>query len=344
MSTAKTAERLQMRAIVVEEPGDLAALAIRDDVAVPEPGSDEVRIRVAYAGLNFFDVLQRSGRYLRKPHYPVVLGGEVSGIVESAGAEVHHLTPGQPVCALTGNSGGYADYAIASADAVIPLPHNMSLKLAAAYPLQVLTAWGVLNVSAKAHHPGEWVLVHAAAGGVGTILCQLARDAGNLVIGTAGSDEKCAHAKAHGAQWVINYQTERWPQRVREITGGHGVDIICDGVGKAMVSGNMRCIANFGRVVIFGYVSGEPKYDMKVLWGRSAGITTYGLYHHVLHETITKRSIRETLPRIINGELKLPIGAVYPFVQVAEAHKALEGRQTVGKLLLEINPNLRATR
>lgn len=344
MAVAKKSEARQMRAIIVEEPGGAEAINLSDAVEVPEPGPNEVLIRVAYAGLNFFDVLQRSGRYLRKPKYPMVLGGEVSGIVESAGEEVHHLTPGQPVCGLTGSAGGYAEFAVANADAVIPLPHDMSLKLAAAYPLQVLTAWGVLNVSAKAHHPGEWVLVHASAGGVGTVLCQLARDAGNLVIGTAGTDEKCAHAKAHGAQWAINYQTEPWPQRVREITGGHGVDIICDSVGRATQSGNMRCIANFGRVVIFGYASGEPKYDMRVLWGRSAGITVYGLYHHVLHETITRRSIRETLPRVINGELKLPIGGVFPLAEAARAHEVLEGRQTIGKLLLEIDPSVHSAR
>jgi len=333
-----------MRAVMVNEPGGPEVMQITADLPMPEPKPSEVRIRVAYAGLNFFDVLQRGGRYLRKPRYPMVLGGEHSGVVDQAGDSVNHLSPGQPVCALTGSSGGYAEYAVADADAVIPLPHAMPLKLAAAYPLQVLTAWGVLNVSAKAHHPGEWVLVHAAAGGVGTILCQLARDAGNLVIGTAGTDEKCAHAKKHGAQWAINYKTEAWPQRVREITGGHGVDIICDSVGKETQTGNMRAIANFGRVVIFGYASGEPKYDMNVLWGRSAGITTYGLYHHVLHETITKRSIRETLPRVINGELKLPIGGIYPLEQVAQAHEALEGRQTIGKLLLEIDGGLRSER
>jgi NADPH2:quinone reductase len=333
-----------MRAIVVEQPGDAEVLQVRDDHPVPELKAGEVRVRVAYAGLNFFDVLQRGGRYLRKPKYPMILGGEVSGVVDAVGADVHHLTEGQPVCALTGSAGGYAEYAVADAEAIIPLPHNMSLKLAAAYPLQVLTAWGVLNLSAKAHHPGEWTLVHAAAGGVGTILCQLARDAGCLVIGTAGSDEKCEHARKYGAQWALNYNEEAWPLRVREITGGHGADIICDSVGRATQQGNMRCIANFGRVVIFGYASGEPKYDMNVLWGRSAGITTYGLYHHVIHETITKRSIRETLPRVINGELKLPIGGVYPLAEVAAAHEALEGRQTVGKLLLEVDPGIQTGR
>lgn len=329
-----------MRAIVVEEPGEVDVLKLRE-VEKPEPGPKDVRIKVAYAGLNFFEVLTRGGKYLRRPKYPVILGGEVSGIVDAVGAEVFHLQPGQPVCALTGSGGGYAEYAIADADAAIPMPHDMSLKLAAAYPLQVLTAYGVLHISGKAQ-AGEWVLVHAAAGGVGTILCQLARDAGLLVIGTAGSDEKCAHAKKYGAQWMINYkEDDHWHKRVREITGGHGVDIICDSVGKSVQSANMRAIANFGRVVIFGYASGEPKYDMKVLWGRSAGITTYGLYHHVLHETITKRSIRATLPSVINGELKLPIGGVWPLADCAGAHSAMEQRNTVGKLLLEVDGSLR---
>ena len=153
-----------MRAIVVEKPGGAEVLQPREGLPVPKLKAGEVRVRVAYAGLNFFDVLQRGGRYLRKPKYPMVLGGEVSGVVDAVGADVHHLTEGQPVCALTGSAGGYAEYAVADAEAIIPLPHNMSLKLAAAYPLQVLTAWGVLNLSAKAHHPGEWTLVHAAAG------------------------------------------------------------------------------------------------------------------------------------------------------------------------------------
>jgi len=332
-----------MRGILVEKPGEIDVLQYREDLDKPEPKSGEVRIKVAYAGLNFMDVLYRSGRYLRRPKYPVVPGGEISGIVDEVGDEVYHLQPGQPVCALTGSVGGYAEYAVADADATIPMPHDMSLRLAAAYPLQVLTAWGVLNISGRAN-TGEWVLVHAAAGGVGTIICQLARDAGCLVIGTAGSDEKCQHAKKFGAQWALDYKDDKWPFHVRQITGGHGVDVICDSVGRATQNGNMRAIANFGRVVIFGYASGEPRYDMGILWGRSAGITTYGLYHHVLHDTITKRSIRETLPRVINGEIKLPIGGIYPLNKVAEAQQDLEARNTTGKLLLEIDKSIATTR
>ena len=331
-----------MRAIVVEEPGGVDVLKLQE-VETPEPKANQVRVKVAYAGLNFFEVLTRSGRYLRRPRYPIILGGEVSGIVDAVGAEVSHLQPGQPVTALTGGGGGYAEYAVAEADATIPIPHDMNLKLAAAYPLQVLTAYGVLHISGRVK-AGEWVLIHAAAGGVGTILCQLARFAGANVIGTAGSDEKCAHAKKYGAQWAINYKEQEFFREVRKITGGHGADLICDSVGQDVQIGNMRCIANFGRVVVFGYASGAPKYSMDVLWGRSAGVTTYGLYHHVLHDMMTKRSIRETLPAVIGGELKIPIGDVYPFEEIGAAHEALESRQSIGKLLLEVDPSIATTR
>lgn len=331
-----------MRAIVVEEPGGPEVLAIKE-VPKPEPKESQVRVRVAYSGLNFFEVLTRSGRYLRRPRYPIILGGEVSGIVDAVGDKVTHLQPGQPVCALTGGGGGYAEYAVAEADATIPMPHDMSLKLAAAYPLQVLTAYGVLHISGRVQS-GEWVLIHAAAGGVGTVLVQLARQAGCMVIGTAGSEEKCKHAKEFGAQWAINYKEHEFWKEVRRITGGRGADLICDSVGQDVQIGNMRCIANFGRVVIFGYASGAPKYSMDVLWGRSAGITTYGLYHHVLHDVMTKRSIRETLPAVIAGEIKIPIGGVFAFDKAAEAHQAMEERHTIGKLLLEVDGSIATTR
>ncbi len=324
-----------MRAIVVDEPGSVEVLKLKE-VDIPEPKAGQVRIKVAYSGLNFFEVLTRGGRYLRKPRYPIILGGEVSGVVDKVGAEVTHLQPGQPVAALTGGGGGYAEYAVADSEGVIPMPSNMNFKLAAAYPLQVLTAYGVLHISGRVK-AGEWVLIHAAAGGVGTILCQLARFAGCNVIGTAGSAEKCEHAKKYGAQWMINYNEERFWRNVRKITGGHGADLICDSVGQDVQSDNMRAIANFGRVVVFGYASGAPKYNMDVLWGRSAGVTTYGLYHHIVQAMMAKRSIRETLPAVIAGELKIPIGGVYALEDVAQAHIDLEGRKTIGKLLLEVD-------
>src|SRR5688500_18729622 len=173
-----------MRAIVVDAPGGPEALQVRTDHQQPEVGPGQVRIKVAYAGLNFFDVLIRSGRYMRKPTYPNIIGGEVSGVIESVGAGVDGFTPGDRVCALTGSYGGYAEYAVAEAGATFKLPAQVSFQQGAAYPLQVLTAWGVLFASARAR-PGDWVVVHAAAGGVGTALTQLARDAGCHVFATA---------------------------------------------------------------------------------------------------------------------------------------------------------------
>src|SRR5205809_51774 len=144
-----------MRAIVVEAPGGTEVLQPRADSPRPAPGPGQALIRVAYAGLNFFDVLIRSGRYMRKPTYPAVIGGEVSGVVEAVGAGVSGLAPGARVCALTGSGGGYAEYALADAGAVMPLPDSVSLQQGAAYPLQVLTAWGVLFASARARS-GDW--------------------------------------------------------------------------------------------------------------------------------------------------------------------------------------------
>ena len=324
-----------MRAIVVNEPGGVEVLKLKD-VDIPEPKPGQLRIKVAYSGLNFFEVLTRSGRYLRKPRYPIILGGEVSGVVDKLGEDVAQFKLGQRVAGLTGGGGGYADYALADAGGVIPLPDSMDLKLAAAYPLQVLTAHGVLHISGRAK-AGEWVLIHAAAGGVGTALCQLARLAGCQVIGTAGSAEKCEHAKNFGAQWMINYNEQRFWHDVRKITGGHGADLICDSVGLDVQSDNMRSIAHFGRVVVFGYASGAPKYSMDVLWGRSAGVSTYGLYHHVADATLTKMSVEATLPAVVSGELKIPLGSVYALEDGAQAHQAMEGRKVIGKLLLEVD-------
>jgi NADPH:quinone reductase len=328
-----------MRAIVVESPGEIEALQLRTDHAQPEPGPGQVRIKVAYAGLNFFDVLIRSGRYMRKPTYPNIIGGEVSGVIDAVGEGVTGFTPGQRISALTGSYGGYAEFAVADAGATFPLPDGVSLQQGAAYPLQVLTAWGVLFPSGRLKS-GEWVVVHAAAGGVGTALTQLARDAGANVIATAGSEDKTAHALAHGAAHAINYSAEKWPAKVRELSGGHGADLICDSVGKAMVLDNLRAIAHFGLIVVFGYASGAPEYAENLLWGRSCGITMHGLYHLTEHPDLTQRAVSETLPKIADGSLKLVINEVFPLDRATDAHTKLENRGTIGKLLLEVDGSL----
>jgi NADPH2:quinone reductase len=328
-----------MRAWVVSAPGGLEALELRTDVPEPVAGPGEVRIKTAYAGLNFFDTLIRSGRYMRKPTYPNIIGGEVSGVIDALGEGVAGLKIGDRVSALTGSYGGYAEYVTAPAGATFVLPEDASMQQGAAYPLQVLTAWGVLFASARAR-AGDWVVVHAAAGGVGTALTQLAAAAGCNVIATAGSDEKCAHALAHGAQYAINYSTEKWHAKVRALSGEHGADIICDSVGKTMQLDNLRAIARFGLIVVFGYASGAPEYAENLLWGKSCGVSMYGLYHLTEDQALTQRAVNETLPRVASGDLKLVIGEIFPFEQAREAQEKLENRGTIGKVLLEVDGSI----
>ncbi|MDQ3023287.1 MAG: NADPH:quinone oxidoreductase family protein [bacterium] len=328
-----------MRAIVVNAPGGLEELNLTTDHPLPEPGIGQVRIKVAYSGLNFFDVLIRSGRYMRKPTYPNIIGGEVSGVVDALGEGVTSLKVGDRVSALTGSYGGYAEFAVADAGATFLLPGNVTLQQGAAYPLQVLTAWGVLFASARARK-GDWVVVHAAAGGVGTALTQLASAAGCNVFATAGSEDKVQHTLAHGAAHAVNYSTDKWHVRLREVSGDHGADIICDSVGKAMLMDNLRAIARFGLIVVFGYASGDPEYPNKLLWGRSCGVSMYGLYHLTEDPVLTQRAVSETLPRIAEGKMKLVISEIFPLERAREAQERLENRGTIGKVLLEIDPTL----
>jgi NADPH:quinone reductase len=325
-----------MRAIVVAAPGELDALQLQADHPMPDPGPGQVRIKVAYAGLNFFDTLIRSGKYMRRPTYPNIIGGEVSGVIDQLGDGVEGFAVGDRVSALTGSYGGYAEFAVAEANATLRLQDNVSLQQGAAYPLQVLTAWGVLFASGRARE-GDWVVVHAAAGGVGTALTQLARDAGCNVVATAGSDDKTAHALAHGAQHAVNYSSEKWHTKVREFSGNHGADIICDSVGKAMTLDNLRAIARFGLIVVFGYASGAPEYAENLLWGKSCGVSMYGLYHLTEDAELTQRAVNETLPKVADGSLKLVINEVFPLERARDAQQKLENRGTIGKLLLEVD-------
>ncbi|MCB1185884.1 quinone oxidoreductase [bacterium] len=328
-----------MRAVVVETPGELEQLRLTQNVDMPTVGENDVLVRIAYAGLNFMEVLIRRGDYLRNPKYPLILGSEASGIVEQVGANVKDFKPGDRVAVLSGDRGCYAEYVCVDETHVVPIPAEMELRTAAAYPLQVLTAWGILFASARIRE-GDWVLVHACAGGVGLALVQMARIAGCQVIGTTSSEDKAALAREMGCQHVINYTQQDFGREVRKIVP-EGVNIICDSVGKVNVIGNLRSIANFGLIVVFGYASGEPKYDEKLLWGRSCGITMNGLYHLVPHRTEFNRAVRETTQWILDGRLNLHIGQEYDLADVQEAHRQLEGRQSQGKLLLRINSELK---
>jgi NADPH2:quinone reductase len=327
-----------MRAIVVEAPGGPEALQFHSDYPMPEPAAGQVRIRVAYAGLNFFDVLIRRGDYMRNPKYPLVPGGECSGVVDAVGEGVDSSLVGKRVTALTGDRTAYSEYAISPAESCFPIPDNLDLKTAAAYPLQVLTAWGVFHASARPR-PTDWVIVHAAAGGVGQALVQLAKAHGCTVIATASSAEKLEIARSLGADHLVNYKTEDFGRAVRAIRP-QGVDLILDSVGKDTKIGNLRALAYFGLIVVFGYASGEAEYENKLMWRSSVGTTYNGLYHLLMVPELARRAVKETLGALLGGQLKIHIDSVHPLEDVQSAQAKLEGRSTIGKVLLEVNPGL----
>jgi NADPH2:quinone reductase len=327
-----------MRAIVVQAPGGPEALEFHGDYPVPEPGPQQVRIRVAYAGLNFFDVLIRRGDYMRNPKYPLVPGGECSGVVDAVGEGVDGGLLGKRVAALTGDRTGYSEFAIAPAESTFVLPDSVDFKTAAAFPLQVLTAWGVFHASARPR-PTDWVLVHAAAGGVGQALVQLAKLHGCTVIATASSAEKLEVARSLGADHLINYKEQDFGRAVRELRP-QGVELILDSVGKDVKIGNLRALAYFGLIVVFGYASGEAEYENKLLWRSSVGTTFNGLYHLLMVPELAQRAVKETLGALLAGKLKLHIDSVHPLEDVQAAQRKLEGRGTIGKVLLEVNPGL----
>lgn len=327
-----------MRAVVVDVPGDVNQLEMRTDVAVPTVGEHEVLVRAAYAGMNFMEVLIRRGDYLRNPKYPLILGSEASGVVEQIGSAVTTFKPGDRVAVLSGDRGSYADFVCVEEDHIVPIPDDMDLRTAAAYPLQILTAWSILFASARIHK-GDWVLVHACAGGVGLALVQMAKISGCHVIGTTSSSDKADLAFEMGCEHVINYTEQDFGREVRKIVPS-GVNVICDSVGKVNVIGNLRAVANFGLIVVFGYASGEPKYDEKLLWGRSCGITMNGLYHLVPDRPKFFQAIKETSQWIREGRLNIHIGQEYELEDAREAQRTLEERKSIGKLLLRINSDL----
>jgi NADPH2:quinone reductase len=327
-----------MRAIVVQQPGGLEMLEFHADYPMPDPGPGQVRIRVAYTGLNFFDVLIRRGDYMRNPKYPLVPGGECSGVVDAVGEGVDARLVGQRVTALTGDSTAYADYALAPAVSCFPVPAGMDLKTAAAYPLQVLTAWGAFFGNARPR-PSDWVIVHADGGGVGQALVQLAKGHGCTVIATASNDDKLAMAKSLGADYTINYKAEDFGRAVRALRP-QGVELIMDAVGKDTKIGNLRALGHFGLIVIYGYASGEAVYENKLMWRASVGVSFSGLYHLLAVPDLARQAVAETLPAVASGELKLHIDSVWPLEQARAAQEKLEGRGTIGKVLLEIDPSL----
>ncbi len=321
-----------MRAVVVDQPGAIDALVVRE-VPSPEPGPDEVLIETAYCGCNWADLQRRQGTYPHPVDYPHIMGREVSGTVAALGANATDLEVGDRVIAIP-SSGGYAERCIAPARLVSRLPDAVPFDVGAAFQVQALTAYHMLH-TLHATEPGETVLLHAAAGGVGLFAIQLAVRAGATVIGTVGTKGKEAKALEYGAARVINLNEDDFVAAAREMTDGEGVDLAIDSLGAATLDRTFDAVRALGHIINIGEAEGTPYPNIRErMLPRSQTFTRFSLGNVMDLPDLWVRGIDYVLAAIEDGWLDVPIVDRIPFENAAEAHRRLESRQVAGKLLL----------
>lgn len=320
-----------MQAIQVSQPGGPEVLQLVD-LPLPEPKANEVVVQIKAAGVNFIDVYYREGRY--PAPLPFVVGQESSGTVTAVGSEVREFKQGDRV-AYTGVLGSYAEYAAVPADRLVKIPDALDFNNAAAAMLQGMTAH-YLTHSTYPLQRGQTALIHAAAGGVGLLLVQMAKYLGARVIGTAGSEEKAQLARDSGADEVIIYTTQDFETETLRLTEGKGVHVVYDGVGKTTFEKDLNVLRRRGYLVLFGGSSGPvPPVDLMLLNKKgSLYITRPSLHHYIATREELEQRSSDVLQMITAGTLRLRIHKAYPLAQAASAHRDLEGRRTMGKLLL----------
>ncbi len=302
------------------------------DLPVGEPGAGEIRIRHHACGLNFIDVYQRTGLYTLP--LPLSLGMEGAGIVEAVGSGVTHLKVGDRAAYASNPPGSYSVARVMPAKTVCKLPDPISFETGAAMMLKGLTAQYLLRKTLPQGglQAGDFILFHAAAGGVGLIACQWARALGYQLIGTAGSDEKCALAREHGAAFTINYKREDFAARVKEITGGAGVKVVYDSVGKDTWDKSLDCLRPFGLMASFGNASGPvPPFAPAALGPKgSLYLTRATLFTHIATREATQAMADDLFGMVTSGKVKIRIDQRFALKDVAQAHRDLEARKTTG--------------
>jgi NADPH:quinone reductase len=316
-------------AIVARQAGGPEVLTY-EDIERPVPGPGQLLVKVGAAGVNFIDTYKRSGTY--KVPFPFTPGSEAAGTVEAVGDHVTGFVPGDRVATAEGIN-CYADYALVDEAAALPVPHGLDDLTAAALPLQGITAHYLMNSTFKVE-PGHTVLLHAGAGGVGLLLIQLLKARGAEVITTVSTDAKEQLAREAGADHVLRY--EGFAGRVRDITSGTGADVVYDGVGKDTFDGSLAALRVRGMLVLFGAASGPvPPVDPQRLNAGGSLFLTRPTIGHYLRDAAERRwRSGEVFAAAADGSLKVRIGARYPLVQAAQAHRDLEGRRTTGKVIL----------
>jgi NADPH2:quinone reductase len=306
------------------------------EVAVGNPGPGEIRIRHHACGLNYIDVYQRTGLYPNA--LPLNLGMEGAGIVEAVGEGVTHLKAGDRAAYAANPPGSYSEARVMPAKNVVRLPDAIAFDTAAAMMLKGLTAQYLLKKCRPVEglEPGDFVLFHAAAGGVGLIACQWAKALGLQLIGTAGSAAKCALALEHGAAHAIDYSREDFVARVKAITGGKGVKVVYDSVGKDTFDKSLDCLRPFGLMASFGNASGPvPPFAPGALGPKgSLYLTRQTLFTHIATREATQAMAEDLFAVVASGQVKLRIDQRYPLADVAQAHRDLEARKTTGSSVL----------
>lgn len=318
-------------AIVIHETGGPDVLKW-EEITVGEPGPGEVRIKQTAIGLNFIDCYHRSGLYPLS--LPAPIGMEAAGVIDAVGAGVDEFAPGDRVAYAAAPPGAYTELRIIPAHRVVPLPDTIDDETAAAMMLQGMTARYLIRRTHRVE-AGETVLFHAAAGGVGLIACQWLKQLGATVIGTVGSDEKAELARAHGCDHPIVYTRENFVERVREITGGAGVPVVYDSVGKDTFDGSLDCLAPLGLMVSFGNASGPvAPFDAGILAAKGSLFLTRPT---LMTYTAKREDLLETARDLFDAHargLKIEINQRYPLKDTAQAHRDLEARKTTGSTIL----------
>lgn len=314
-----------MRAIQISEFGGPEALAL-EELPIPAPRAEEVLIRVSRAGVNFADTHVRTNTYVKRATLPLVPGTEVAGVREDTGERVLALL----------DSGGYAEYAVASRDLTFPIPDGLDDGTALALLIQGTTAWHLYRTAGRVKD-GESVVVHAAAGGVGSLAVQLGRPLGaGRVIATASSEEKRALTLELGAHAAIDPAPEGLTERLIEANGGREVDVVFEMAGGAVFDASYRALAHFGRLVVCGIASQQPnQVSSGSLLRHSRSVVGFYLFHCLERPGMFEAALSELFARVERGELRVHLGRTYPLSEVAEAHVDLRERRTTGKLLLD---------
>lgn len=324
-----------MKQIIVNEFGGPEKLVLHE-ATVPSVGDGQIRIKVEATGVNFSDAMQRRNQYVFSVTLPYLPGFEVAGIVTELGNGVNNVSVGDRVVAMLPGGGGYAEYAVTPSYLAAVLPPTISAQESLALQVQGLTAYLMLKDGAKLQ-AGQTVLIHAAGGGVGTLLVQMAKQMGaGKIIATASNAEKLAVAKSLGANELINYSQADWVQKVKDATGGKGVDLILDGAGGEIFQNSILCLAPFGKLISYGNPGGGSTSieAFRLLVNNNNIVQGFGLASYFEIPHLMQEAYHYLFSQVATGKLKVHIGQSFPLKDAAEAHRKMENRKTTGKTVL----------